>query len=185
MFKTLPWLPCIKTCILSRPLPRNVQTPSSPIAVLFALVQTTTVEVMDDLIKHALPISRDLFLPTTDHLLLQDFCQGYQGARNPGRGGRGFPSRGGRGGRGGRYGAGRSTGVHYAEDETPPEPEHEESQPPDLDTYAEDQNAEHYDDSFYAGVPEYHTPPGHYEAYYDDTYKGPHPWGYNEDYGEY
>jgi len=86
---------------------------------------------------------------------------------------------------GGRYGAARSTGVYFAEDETPPEPDHEESQPPDLDTYAEDHNAEHYDDSFYAGVPEYHTPPGHYEAYYDDTYEGPHPWGYNEDYGEY
>jgi len=113
------------------------------------------------------------------------YGQGYQGGQNPGRGGQGFPSCGGRGGRGGRYGTACSTGVYYAEDEAPPEPDNKASNPPDLDTYAEDQHAEYYNDSFYAGVPECHTPPGHYEAYYDDTYEGPHPWDYNEDYGEY
>jgi len=111
------------------------------------------------------------------------YGQGYQGGRNPGRGGRGFPSRGGRGGHGGRYGAARSTGVYYAEDEAPPVPDNKESTPPNLDTYAEEQHAEQCDDSFYAGVQEYHTPPGHYEAYYDDTYKGPHPW--DDGYGDY
>jgi len=113
------------------------------------------------------------------------YSQGCQGGRNPGRGGRGFPSRGGRGCRGGCHGAGRSTGAHHAEDEPPPEPDHEESQPPDLDSYAEDQHAESYDDSFCAGVPEHHTPPGHCEACCDETYEGPHPWGYHEDYGEH
>jgi len=73
MSMTLPWSPYIRTSTLSRPLPRNVLTLSSLIAVLFALAltATATVEVMDDLTKLALPISRDLSLPATDHLLLQ------------------------------------------------------------------------------------------------------------------
>ena len=68
MFKILLWLPCIKTYILLRPLPKNELTPFNPIAVLFALAQTTTEEIMDDLTKD---ISKDLTLPATDHLLLQ------------------------------------------------------------------------------------------------------------------
>jgi len=110
------------------------------------------------------------------------YGQGYQGGRNPGRGGRGFPSRGGRGGRGGRFGAGRSTGAYFAENETPP-PDQADSQPPDLDTYAEEQHAEQYDDSFYAGTQEYQTPPGNFDSYYEDTYDSIHPW--DDDYGDY
>ena len=68
MSMMLLWLPCIKTYILLKPLPRNVLTPFNPIAVLFALAQTPTEEIMDDLTKD---ISKDLTLPATDHLLLQ------------------------------------------------------------------------------------------------------------------
>jgi len=179
----LPWLPYIRIYTLLRPLPRNILTLSSPIAVPLAFAQTTTVEVIDDPIKQALPISRDLSLPAMD-LLPQATVKDIKAAETL-DGGQGFSSRGGRGGRGGHYGAARSTGVCYAEEVAPPEPDHEASNPPDLDAYTEEHHAEQYDDSFYAGVQEYHTPPGHYEAYYNDTYEGPHPWDYNEDYGEY
>jgi len=112
------------------------------------------------------------------------YGQGHQGGRNPGRGGQGFPSHGGRGGRDGRCGAARSTGVCCAEEEAPHEPDNKASNPPDLDACAEEHHAEQCDDSFFTGVQEHPTPPGHYEAYYDDSYKGPHPWDHNEDYGE-
>jgi len=46
-------------------------TLSKLITVLFALTQTTVVEVTVDPTKQALPISSDLSLPATDHLLLQ------------------------------------------------------------------------------------------------------------------
>jgi len=54
--------------MLSRPLPRSVLTLSSLIAVSFTFAQTTAVEVMEDPIKQALSISRDLSLPATDLL---------------------------------------------------------------------------------------------------------------------
>jgi len=67
----LLWLPYTKICELSRPLPRNVLTLSSLIAMPFALAKTTIVEAMADPTKQDLPISSNLSLPATDDLLLQ------------------------------------------------------------------------------------------------------------------
>jgi len=77
----LCWLPCVRTYALLRPLPRNVLTLSSPIAVPFALAQTTTVEVTAVPTKQVLHINSNLSLPVTDHLLLQDVVKVIKAAK--------------------------------------------------------------------------------------------------------
>ena len=173
MSTTMHQLPCVRTCSLSRPPPRNVLTLSSLIAMPCRSLSPKRLQWR---LRQTLPSKPSLSAATFPSPLRINSCgQGHQGGQNPGRGGRGFSSRGGHGGRSGRYRAARSTGACCAEDETPREPDHEESQPPDLNAYAEDQHAESYDDSFCAGVPEHQTPPGHYEACCDSTCEGPHP----------